>query len=1528
MYETPFKPLEQSIIHENMLNRQAMCYLKNNICLLEAQGKTNRYEPPDEPVNQPDYWEESRKTTSHAVVTDLLNMEGAFKLKKYLGCADSMTYGQHQQLWCRVNALSKHHFKHFIASVTHKLETTCDTALKKKFAGLFKNFRKHLCKVKSMAIGALFLEAHVQFNFIKTDISPEVVKLLSENIPILTSALGNKAQEWTARIIRLVITLLECAAESPTSSKIRSIISFFSDFFCQSVADSASTLAHAFSRLLVGEELEAQYGEEGVFQSAFSLFTTLFGAKTAAGINFDIMRLKRLETIWKVAKYGRDIMMFVYSLLKEWIDYYTESFFGTTPTKLFFNQISDGIPQWMAQVANLYNSNGPMVVARDFVKAKEAIELKKVGDDFLVQLQRLRNVPASMMGYFMTTYNQIKELAKTAMSLSFNDQSRFTPFVLYLYGESNIGKSMAQDFLLKDLFISTGRPFDYRRDVYVRNVQQDHWDGYLGQPAVIFDDFCQDLDPTTRMSELNELIRMKNTAAYPLKMAHLEEKGNVKFVSDFVYISANQELGNELCSLVSHPDAILRRRDVVANVKLRPEYALPNGHINKQKLHPDWSFDPRIYTFSIMDPLNNTLITDSLSYFDFVRYCAREWNVLRKHDLRVIDSIPSWDMRLIEESINNIQLEAQMRIPFFGGEAPQTSVVPTMPVLTLGHDVLRCDVATLFQNESITYMDSFKEWIKDNTIIKTASIVAGVLALVVGLKTLFSSKDPKEPLVSEHNISGDMRTRATKPATKREKKQALRRNPLFAESLAAEACSDPHAMTIIANRIRNNTCVIKYKTATICGLAICDTIVVIPSHFMSFNPTLVHMHFLTQVIDVDLSQCDYRIDDDKDLVFVRLPRKFGQFTSILNHFHTDASVGLQTTTRGLLIPTHLQGTEIIHAHYQAVGIELCGPQEYVAKGYLLEEPQRYQIANGYSYSSCTSKGDCGAPLVALNPSLNRKIIGIHVAGYNDYGVSTVVTKEYMEEILSTFPGVIIQKEPDVPIESLEAQTAIAYSERVEIFGKLPKPIYNHGKTEIHLTSLSDLYGTKTLPAILREKEGKDPMKIAIQDQFVPNVVLPDSDVSLIQSDLMNYYGNLLGNSKHYARVLSLDESINGITGDEYLKPIDIHTSPGYPLIYRTKGKPGKTAFLLGSEPPRTCSDELMSQISMIESDIDLGIVPPILFMDTLKDERREIAKVEACKTRVFNVAPLAFNVVVRKYFLGFSAAVMQNHHCGEIAVGINPHGDEWGMLHKRMKSDNKKWLAGDFSKYDKQLSFQLIEACLPIIQDFYRDEFSTQRRAIWLAMFNAYHIVGDVIYRCRQGNPSGNPMTVIINSLVNQFIMRYAYLAAARSLGKCRSLHDFSQRIQLVVYGDDNLMSVDPADAEVFNMVTISKVLSDVKIKYTDSSKGEVTSLFVEANEVSFLKRKFRYDNGICHGPLPLDIIKEMIAWKRGAVCDEMALKEVWESVIIELSHHEQSTFVKTQDEIITAATRRGFRIVPRMYGDVIFKRLYGRDLN
>jgi len=116
-----------------------------------------------------------------------------------------------------------------------------------------------------------------------------------------------------------------------------------------------------------------------------------------------------------------------------------------------------------------------------------------------------------------------------------------------------------------------------------------------------------------------------------------------------------------------------------------------------------------------------------------------------------------------------------------------------------------------------------------------------------------------------------------------------------------------------------------------------------------------------------------------------------------------------------------------------------------------------------------------------------------------------------------------------------------------------------------------------------------------------------------------------------------------------------------------------------------------------------------------------------------------------------------------------------------------------------------------------------------------------------QQNPSGHPLTVIINCLVNSLYMRYVYVQIT---GKCPTT--FQQYVSLATYGDDNIMGVSDEIPE-FNHTAIAEALGKFGVKYTMAEKDAESVPYIHIKDASFLKRKFVFDEESQTVLAPLD---------------------------------------------------------------------------
>jgi hypothetical protein len=231
-------------------------------------------------------------------------------------------------------------------------------------------------------------------------------------------------------------------------------------------------------------------------------------------------------------------------------------------------------------------------------------------------------------------------------------------------------------------------------------------------------------------------------------------------------------------------------------------------------------------------------------------------------------------------------------------------------------------------------------------------------------------------------------------------------------------------------------------------------------------------------------------------------------------------------------------------------------------------------------------------------------------------------------------------------------------------------------------------------------------------------------------------------------------------------------------------------------------------------------------------------------------------------------------------------------------------VAGDYKAYDKKMSPKEILAAFDVIIHFcklsgnYTEEDITVIRGI--AEDTAFAVVdfnGDLV-ELFGSNPSGNPLTVILNSIVNSLRMRYAYYL----LNPVKDVTTFGTYVALMTYGDDNIMSVSK-ECEWFNHTAISEIFSTLDIVYTMADKEAKSVPFIHINEASFLKRTWRYDEDMkcMMGPLDHDSIEKMLTvWvKSKAVTEEYQGVSVLCTALQEYFFYGKKTFADKRSMIL-----------------------------
>lgn len=1123
-------------------------------------------------------------------------------------------------------------------------------------------------------------------------------------------------------------------------------------------------------------------------------------------------------------------------------------------------------------------------------------------------------------------------------------QFRSEPLTILFKGAPGVGKSAATVFFLSDVMkrvISQERlehfskhPTDY---IYMRKNEHKYWDGYHGQFCTVFDDFGQQRDYAQNAeSEYMDLIRVCNTFPHICHMASLENKGNVEFRSNIVLLTTNLETMH--VESLNEVEAVLRRIDVMIRVVPKAEFSkdanvivfarrLDVTKINKV-------FDKDIYEMHIIDPLTNMPTGEMLSYDELVHHCALEYRRKHQHSGAYLEAL--LEHLAIKpqgafDDIDNLEdLEnpnhAHDTVDVIQSKIYRTTDLPTIawPKPVLSHFLhylsendpkayqflIDCSLEkfpyvlqTIFDSDVYSaYLISMREpglparllqkakdmftalknhirrVVEDYPILSSIIALTAFVCTTVGIIRAFSDTD-----VQPHTFSGQ-EPRFRKSTTTHRRRIG---------HLARPQMGSQQANDMVTSLITKNV----YELVTTDNEMILGNVLILkdryclyPKHFYTrmrhalahnLRPDLKELELINEITDYVYTvpvevflniESDFDLSD-LDYCVVNLPTTFRRHRDISRSFINESDIVNQKFPQ-------LRVSLLADKHVNSVIVR--GVPETNRK--VMGDDGTYIIHKGFSYRAPTRSGDCGA-LVTLETSGPHagKIVGFHVAGDSgDLGISNLVTYEDIQAIVDVLPQM----------------GWLANLEGFDHVGLANPTPPSTGSTKIVPSRLIDTYCEHTTtPAHLRifqcGGESIDPMATAVAKYKYKEVDTNHMFYSAIDQVFTMFRHTGSHNRREYNRILSYKETILGVPGLDFIEPIPRGTSPGYPYNCSGSTFKGKTYWLgtedeVDTENPKC--QELIALCEDVEQEMQQGIEPDFYFSDFLKDERRAIAKVQQGRTRLVSGCPIVLTLITRRYFAGFAGWIMANHVSNGSAVGINVYSRMWHILATRLETVGSNIICGDFSNFDGSLRPEYLEYIGRKISEWYEDDHSPVRSIIWKNVWQSKHVNGKLLYKWKQGLPSGHPLTSIINSIYN---LSAIYMLYNTHLSSSIIDHPLDQNMVCIVYGDDNVISLSNEVMKYFSVDTIVECFGTIGLRFTPPTKDVGVLEFGDISQAQFLRRGFRMDSVYCRylAPLELSVIKETPMWtKRGAYRLEITLKNVEDS-LHELSLHSEAVF-------------------------------------
>lgn len=517
-------------------------------------------------------------------------------------------------------------------------------------------------------------------------------------------------------------------------------------------------------------------------------------------------------------------------------------------------------------------------------------------------------------------------------------------------------------------------------------------------------------------------------------------------------------------------------------------------------------------------------------------------------------------------------------------------------------------------------------------------------------------------------------------------------------------------------------------------------------------------------------------------------------------------------------------------------------------------------------SNLTVKGDCGMPIFTHLP--HTTIVGMHTMG-----------SPHQEVFMSALDSDMVaaaEKHFDNPIVQC-ATPVIDAPSRPKIIGPLRQFSPLRWLEQGSLRTFGSYQGfsvtsrSKVKPTLLGEKILQDrgwtqefcapnlrdwqPWRHALVDisQQKYGAVSPSKLRACSKAFVDDIVSALTKEQLATLEPLSDKATMNGIDGVKYIDKMNFKSSMGEPYNQTKKG------WIRGEIGDKQFVDEVLERVQHVMGCYERGQRAAPVFSGKLKDEPRSHAKVKAGKVRVFTGAPADWSFVMRKYLLTLVKLIQENPFLFEASPGCTVQSLEWEQYFDYLVEFGiDRIIAGDYGKFDKKMEALLIREAFWILAQILKAAGWTEEEVMVVYCLGedvAYAFVnfdGDLVMFFGS-NPSGQPLTVIINCLVNALYMRYAFVELCPFQG---SIFDkakrFKEFVRLLTYGDDNVMGVSKA-APWFNHTAVQHQMQLIGVEYTMADKTSESVPYVHIKDVAYLKRTWRWDEDIGAIVCPLE---------------------------------------------------------------------------
>ncbi|UHK03068.1 MAG: RNA helicase [Guiyang argiope bruennichi nora-like virus 1] len=538
-----------------------------------------------------------------------------------------------------------------------------------------------------------------------------------------------------------------------------------------------------------------------------------------------------------------------------------------------------------------------------------------------------------------------------------------------------------------------------------------------------------------------------------------------------------------------------------------------------------------------------------------------------------------------------------------------------------------------------------------------------------------------------------------------------------------------------------------------------------------------------------------------------------------------------------------------------------------------------------SQLALSQRGDCGSPVVLASGKRAGKLMGFHayLSPSNRCWYSTVITVEDLGYISGNEHSF---KDPwqDLLVQGLP--TDLPKGPELEYVANLVKPslpVTSSSLDHWHKSPFADQFEEQLAPGRL------DPYDPYITSELPTNLegrkslilgpnsemgkTLPELNLDLLKwctDQLIIECVAVMKSADVLKQVSSdtdemLDYALNGDIDNEYVKGMEINKAAGLP--WSLMGAPKKSDFIelddetgIRSFKNDKLGNALRDRVKLKIQQARLGKRIISLSSSKLKDQPIKIAQARSGRTRVFHCIPVDLILFQAALYGPFKEAYTKlglklNH-----AVGIDPKSAGWAEIAAYM-TKHPNYFDADYKNYDKYLHRsvykQVRRYMREVIQKVKPDDWDQARAVEEEDAIDTFVVDYRTVYKTNRGNKSGSYTTTIDNNIANRIYAFYAWCVST----KVKSLAEYNRHVSEVNFGDDKILSVSDEYADKFNYLTYRDVLNALGHVITPGSKDGEEKPFTTLDNLLFLKRGFKIQDGMVLAPLLQRSIEGPFVW-------------------------------------------------------------------